>query len=195
MAAVRPGTVRGGLRSLLNSGSTPRVNLLETSSLLGAADYFSEIVPDAAEARKVWAGRLVQDASRSELVFLDPDNGLEVPSRPFGRKHSSKYSYWPEIARIWENGASILILSALPSREACRFHSTNDRGATRKNRRHGGGISYPTRSVPARDSTETLPVDPSRHWASRQLVGATDRTSWLSGCLTTAYSRRRLVES
>ena len=99
----------GGLRRLLNSGSTPRVSLLETSSLLGTADYFSEVVPDAAEARKVWAGRLVQDASRSELVFLDPDNGLEVPSRPFGRKHSSKYSYWPEIARIWENGSSILI--------------------------------------------------------------------------------------
>ena len=48
-------------------------------------------------------------ASQSELVFLDPDNGLEVPSRPFGRKHSSKYAYWREVTAIWAAGASVLI--------------------------------------------------------------------------------------
>ena len=77
--------------------------------MLGTADYFYEIVPDAAEPRKVWVERLVKAASQSELVFLDPDNGLEVASRPFGRKYSSKYTYWREIAAIWETGASVLI--------------------------------------------------------------------------------------
>jgi hypothetical protein len=98
-----------GLTSLLNIGVTPRVDLIEKSSLLGTADYFSEIVPDATVHREAWAGRLLKAASESEFVFLDPDNGLEVPSRPLGRKGSSKYAYWPEVAAIWEAGASVLI--------------------------------------------------------------------------------------
>ena len=98
-----------GLRDLLKSGVTPRVGLIEETALLGTANYFSKIVPDAADPRKVWAKALVKAASQSELVFLDPDNGLEVPSRPFGRRHSSKYAYWPEVRAIWKGGASVLI--------------------------------------------------------------------------------------
>lgn len=98
-----------GLTDLLNTGVKPRVGLIEESSLLGTADYFSEIVPDAAAPREAWTERLLKAASASEFVFLDPDNGLEVPSRPLGRKESSKYAYWPEVAAIWEGGASVLI--------------------------------------------------------------------------------------
>lgn len=98
-----------GLTDLLDTGVTPRVGLIGESSLLGTADYFSEIVPDAAASREAWAGRLLKAASESEFVFLDPDNGLEVPSRPLGRKGSSKYVYWPEVVAIWEGGASVLI--------------------------------------------------------------------------------------
>ena len=98
-----------GLTDLLDTGVTPRVGLIEESSLLGTADYFSEIVPDAAAPREAWARRLLTAASESEFVFLDPDNGLEVPSRPLGKKGSSKYVYWPEVVAIWEGGASVLI--------------------------------------------------------------------------------------
>ena len=98
-----------GLRALLQANSAPAVALIERSGLLRNAEYFSEIVPDDAELRRAWAGRLVQASSRSELVFLDPDNGLEVPSQSFGRKYSSKYAYWPEVEQIWQGGASLLI--------------------------------------------------------------------------------------
>ena len=61
-----------GLTDLLDTGVTPRVGLIEESSLLGTADYFSEIVPDAATPREAWARRLLKAASESEFVFLTP---------------------------------------------------------------------------------------------------------------------------
>ena len=45
----------------------------------------------------------------ADLVFVDPDNGIEVRSRPVGRKGSSKYVTWQEIRDLWETGCSILI--------------------------------------------------------------------------------------
>ena len=43
------------------------------------------------------------------MVFLDPDNGIEVSSKPIGRKGSSKYIAWNEIEEIWNTGCSLLI--------------------------------------------------------------------------------------
>jgi hypothetical protein len=43
------------------------------------------------------------------LVFLDPDNGLEVSSRPVGRKGSSKYVSWVEVEALWRAGCSVLV--------------------------------------------------------------------------------------
>ena len=97
------------LQALLQANSAPRVALIERSRLLDGAQYFSEIVPDHGVLRRTWAATLVEAASQSELVFLDPDNGLEVPSRPYGRKLSSKYVFWHEVNQIWRGGASVLI--------------------------------------------------------------------------------------
>ena len=51
----------------------------------------------------------MKSAGGVDLVFLDPDNGIEVPSKPIGRKGSSKYVSWQEIQGLWEGGCSILI--------------------------------------------------------------------------------------
>lgn len=75
---------------------------IQGTSLLGSANYYSELVPDRADARTTWAEGLVKQAARNELIFLDPDNGLEVRSRPFGRKYSSKYAFWHEVERLWD---------------------------------------------------------------------------------------------
>ena len=55
------------------------------------------------------AATLLSNAKDSDLVFLDPDNGIEVNSKPYGRKDSSKYLYWREISDLWEQGKSLLI--------------------------------------------------------------------------------------
>lgn len=42
-------------------------------------------------------------------MFFDPDNGIEVKSRPMGRKNSSKYVYWSELSAVWNSGSSLLV--------------------------------------------------------------------------------------
>ena len=103
-----------GLDGLLRSARQPSVSLIEGSSLLPRASYYTAVVPDGRRERDAWRSDLLRAASGIDLVFVDPDNGIEVPSRPVGRKGSSKYVAWPEIEKLWEAGCSILIYQHFP---------------------------------------------------------------------------------
>jgi len=98
-----------GIRSLMGSGGQRGVRLIEESGLLPGAKFHSRMVPDQATKRQAWFTSLRGPADGAELVFLDPDNGIEVPSQPFGRRRSSKYVYWREIEALWDAGSSLLI--------------------------------------------------------------------------------------
>ena len=98
-----------GLSGLLESAAKPRVSLIERADLLAGMSYYSAIVPDGREDREVWRSGLLDAASGIDLVFLDPDNGFEIPSRPIGRKGSSKYVAWREVEELWATGCSLLI--------------------------------------------------------------------------------------
>ncbi len=98
-----------GLVSLLKSATAPAVSLLETSNLLPNTRYYSALVPDRREDRDTWRRGLLEAARHVDWVFLDPDNGLEVPSRPVGRRGSSKYVTWPEVQELFTAGCSLLI--------------------------------------------------------------------------------------
>lgn len=98
-----------GLAGLLRSAPTPDVSLMERSALLSNARYYSAVVPDSREKRGPWQLGLLSAASKVDLVFVDPDNGIEVPSKPVGHKGSSKYVTWREIEGIWKLGRSVLI--------------------------------------------------------------------------------------
>ena len=98
-----------GLSALLQADVKPKVSLIENSSLLPCSSYYSEPVPDAREDRDRWLQGLLRAASGVDLVFLDPDNGIEVASKPVGRKGSSKYITWEEINAVWDMGCSLLI--------------------------------------------------------------------------------------
>jgi hypothetical protein len=97
------------LRDALQPNGKRHVDLIEQTDLLPQAEYFSAIVPDAAVKRDEWFRVLSERARASELVFLDPDNGLEVKSRPYGNKASSKFLFWREVEALWSGGKSLLI--------------------------------------------------------------------------------------
>lgn len=86
-----------------------KVSLLEQTNLLPKAMYYSRKLKDDRNERSSWTQELIVRAHNSDLVFLDPDNGIEVPSKPCGRQDSSKYLYWREVEKLWENGKSLLI--------------------------------------------------------------------------------------
>jgi hypothetical protein len=98
-----------GLAGMLRSPSVPEVSLIERSPLLPRAFYYAAVVPDARKERDEWRQGLLCAAHDADLVFVDPDNGIEVPSKPVGCKGSSKYVTWREVRDIWEMGCSVLI--------------------------------------------------------------------------------------
>lgn len=97
------------LLSSLGPGVEPEVDIIERSSVLPRTKYFSDIVPDKLEPREIWAAKLFHAARGVDLVFLDPDNGFEVPSKPIGHKNSRKYIAWSEVQRLWNAGHSLLV--------------------------------------------------------------------------------------
>lgn len=90
------------------------VSEIENSDLLPSCCFFSERVPDDREARAVYHKDALDSARGCDLVFFDPDNGIEVKSRPVGRKDSSKYLCWHEIEEFSRTGHSLLIYQHFP---------------------------------------------------------------------------------
>lgn len=97
------------LHDILNNQQQRNVSLIEDTELLPTAQFFSEFVPDPSSERNAWFNSLAEQAKKNELIFLDPDNGIEVKSKPYGRKNSSKFLYWREIEALWRSGNSLLI--------------------------------------------------------------------------------------
>ena len=97
------------LVALHQAGSVPDVRIIERSGLLPNTSFFSAVVPDARSARDIWRKGLFDAARNVDLAFVDPDNGIEVPSKPVGRRGSSKYVAWDEIEVLWASGCSVLI--------------------------------------------------------------------------------------
>jgi hypothetical protein len=98
-----------GLSGLLQQASNPAVSLMESSTLLPRTFFYSVLVPDGADERGVWRHGLLNAARSADIVFVDPDNGIQVASKPVGRKDSSKFVTWQEIQGLWQMGCSILI--------------------------------------------------------------------------------------
>lgn len=86
-----------------------RVSSIENTGLFPKAEYFSSLVPDSSSDRSSWFRELAQRTQGSDFVFIDPDNGLEVKSKPYGKKDSSKFLYWREVEELWASGKSLLI--------------------------------------------------------------------------------------
>lgn len=86
-----------------------RVAWAEESGILRSACFFSRLLSDRKDQREEYFKDFLCCSHQSELVFFDPDNGLEVPSRPYGRKDTSKYLYSVELKDTWKAGHSVLL--------------------------------------------------------------------------------------
>jgi hypothetical protein len=89
--------------------------------LLPGATFADAIVPDHRSERETYFGTVLHELEGADLIFLDPDNGIEVPSRPIGWKGSSKYTLWSEIAAIYQRGQSILVYQHFRREERSRL--------------------------------------------------------------------------
>lgn len=94
---------------LLSVRTNRQVKQIEETCLLERTHYFSDEVNDSSSDRNGWFTSLLEQTDAVDIVFLDPDNGLEVKSKPYGKRNSSKFVYWREIESLWSRGKSLLI--------------------------------------------------------------------------------------
>jgi alpha-methylacyl-CoA racemase len=81
----------------------------EASGILPGATFYAQLLNDAAAERIQYCREFLAAARGCDLVFFDPDNGLEVPSTPYGRTGSSRYLFWHELADAFQAGHSVLV--------------------------------------------------------------------------------------
>ena len=102
------------LKQVVGDQHDRRTARIEASSLLGGAVFQSCILTDSATDRRSYFHDCAARFDGPDLVFFDPDNGIEVKSRPRGHKDSSKFLYWDEIFPFWNRGSSLLIYQHFP---------------------------------------------------------------------------------
>lgn len=71
------------------------------------ARFYAEPVPKN-ENRKAWHEKAKKKLCRKDIVFLDPDNGIETPAM-MSKKPGPKYVGWAEITDYYRQKQSIII--------------------------------------------------------------------------------------
>jgi hypothetical protein len=94
---------------------------IQNDSLFKEYDFFSDFITDNLKEREEYFNTVYKQANEYGLIFLDPDNGIEVPSRKYGTRNSSKYIYWNEIQNLCEMKKDILIYQHFPMKDQKSF--------------------------------------------------------------------------
>jgi hypothetical protein len=87
---------------------------LEKNPLFKDYTFINDFLKDNADEREKYFKNVYDKAKNCDLIFLDPDNGIEVQSHEYGKKQSSKYVYWREIETLTGMKKDILIYQHFP---------------------------------------------------------------------------------
>jgi hypothetical protein len=99
------------------------VSVIERGDILPNCSFYREYVHDDNGLRDEFFKEFQDFSQGTDLVFFDPDNGLEVKSVPRGKRGSSKYIYWDEVKASYEAGHSLLIYQHFPRKPRKLFLS------------------------------------------------------------------------
>jgi hypothetical protein len=102
------------LQRLINTEVRRSVSLAREWDLISSASYFEAVLHDNRSARAMYFETAQKTLGHCDLIFVDPDNGIEVPSTKLGSSGSSKYVYWSELEAIYSGGQSILVYQHFP---------------------------------------------------------------------------------
>lgn len=99
---------RRSVKAIANSGILPENTLFFDVAItrLGEA-----AVPLQQRARKraSWLKKAFDATTACDLVFFDPDNGLETASVARHSSKGGKYVFWDELSPFWDRGQSLIV--------------------------------------------------------------------------------------
>lgn len=109
------------LRRVRDEPDARRLILIEGSEILPGTVFVNTIVPETLFERQLWFRQASAALTETDLIFFDPDNGIEVPSVAKGKRKSSKYVYRDELAATYRAGHSLLVYQHFPHEEKASF--------------------------------------------------------------------------
>jgi hypothetical protein len=95
-----------------DGGLSRSIETLENENLIDGALYYSEKVPG--QHRNKWHQHALSELTKADLVFLDPDNGMVVPSAGKNGQKQLKYVLYEEVKDYLCQGHSILVYQHRP---------------------------------------------------------------------------------
>lgn len=102
-----------GLRRIGTDSVAQSVESASTLDLLPGARYFGQLVPKRQD-RGEYLQRALAVLDDTDLVFLDPDNGIEPSSLGRSSAQSDKYALWEELQAFYSAGSSLLVYQHFP---------------------------------------------------------------------------------
>jgi hypothetical protein len=101
--------------SQIMTSNQRNVQALEAANILPEAIFASEVIPTGApvaerrRARQDWFARTVQRLREADLVFVDPDNGLEPDGFSHGSARAGKSVLLSELRELATPGRSLIV--------------------------------------------------------------------------------------
>lgn len=83
--------------------------------------YFDQGLSDAAGQRDSYFRAAFAALAKCDVIFFDPDNGIEVSSTQRGQRGSARYIYWKELQEAYTTGHSLLVYQHFPRVERAAF--------------------------------------------------------------------------
>jgi hypothetical protein len=109
------------LRQVVGEEKDRRTARIEASTILGSALFQSSLLTDPLPDREAYFAECAEKFAGCDLVFFDPDNGLEIKSTPRGHRDSCKFLCWQEVSSTFASGASVLIYQHFIREERAAF--------------------------------------------------------------------------
>ncbi len=110
------------LRTAVIDRKERNIRAVEESGLLSNTSFYSPLLTDVADERQGYFDGFLKFSRGKELVFFDPDNGLEIKSVKYGRKGASLYLFLREVSQSFLVGPLSACLSAHASKAARPLH-------------------------------------------------------------------------
>jgi hypothetical protein len=106
------------LNKVFNLGEARSVQALEKAHLIASDLFVNEEVPRETDQREVWHQKALTKLADCDIVFLDPDNGLNVKSVKPGSPKSPKYVWLREVSDYIASEKSVIFYNHRPRKKA-----------------------------------------------------------------------------